>query len=245
MRALTAGELLDIWEAGFAQTPAERALTLLTAACPETSWDALAALSIGQRDARLLALRERLWGAGMEAVVACPGCRDRLELNLSTRAMLEDAPPFPPGEMTLNIAEYKMIFRLPTSLDVMAAAEPGDAETCRALLLERCLLAARQGDEPVDSYDLPPEITAGIAEAMVAADPLADIQLDLTCPTCEQRWRGGFDIVSFLWTEIEVWAWRMLSDVHTLARAYGWSEGDILRLSPTRRQFYLEMCGTI
>ena len=49
--------------------------------------------------------------------------------------------------------------------------------------------------------------------------------------------------MSFLWTEIEAWAWRMLSDVHTLARAYGWGERDILALSPTRRQFYLEMGG--
>ena len=78
---------------------------------------------------------------------------------------------------------------------------------------------------------------------MAEADPLADIQLDLTCPSCERRWRAVFDIVSFLWTEIEVWAWRTLSDVHTLARAYGWSERDILTLSPTRRQFYLEMVG--
>jgi len=34
-----------------------------------------------------------------------------------------------------------------------------------------------------------------------------------------------------------------LSDVHTLARAYGWRERDILTLSPTRRQFYLNMVG--
>jgi hypothetical protein len=31
--------------------------------------------------------------------------------------------------------------------------------------------------------------------------------------------------------------------VHLLASAYGWSEGDILSMSPVRRQFYLEISG--
>ena len=52
-----------------------------------------------------------------------------------------------------------------------------------------------------------------------------------------------FDIVSFFWTELEVWVARVLSDVHTLAQAYGWSEHDILSLSLTRRQCYLEIVG--
>jgi hypothetical protein len=90
---------------------------------------------------------------------------------------------------------------------------------------------------------LPEEVVAGIARSMAEADPLADIQLGLTCPACERQWHVVFDILSFLWTEIEVWAWRMLADVHTLARAYGWGEREILSLSPTRRQFYLEMVG--
>jgi hypothetical protein len=47
--------------------------------------------------------------------------------------------------------------------------------------------------------------------------------------------------MSFFWNEIEAWACRVLHDVHTLAGAYGWSEREVLRLSPTRRQMYLEM----
>jgi hypothetical protein len=91
---------------------------------------------------------------------------------------------------------------------------------------------------------LPAEVVSGIAESMAQADPLADIQLKIDCPSCRHRWRAAFDIVSFLWTEIEAWAGRMLSEVHTLARAYGWREAEILALSATRRQFYLEMVGT-
>jgi hypothetical protein len=35
------------------------------------------------------------------------------------------------------------------------------------------------------------------------------------------------------------WAERCLDQVHTLARAYGWSEAQILALSPVRRACYL------
>ena len=233
---------MDVWEAGFAQALTERALALLAIACPEASWDDLAALSIGQRDARLLKLREGLWGPRMDAVVVCPGCRQRLELSLDTREMLSNSPPTQPGENNLNVSEFKMIFRLPTSLDLIAnCGFPANGGSFP--LLDRCLLSAQQGDVPVESDKLPSEVLEALAKSMAEADPLADIQLSLTCPFCEHRWRALFDIVSFLWTEIEVWAWRVLSDVHTLARAYGWCERDILSLSPTRRQFYLEMVG--
>jgi hypothetical protein len=243
MRALSAGELLDVWEAGFAQAPTERALALLAVACPETSRDALATLSIGQRDAQLLALREGLWGSHMEAVVVCPGCNGRLELPLSTRQMLSSSQRAQSGEISLSIAEYEMTLRVPTSLDVIAAAGESDPEGCRMLMLERCLTSVLKEGAPVDSGTLPTEVIGSVMTCMAEADPLADIQLDLTCPSCEHKWNAVFDIVSFLWTEIEVWAWRILSDVHTLARAYGWRERDILALSPTRRQFFLDMVG--
>ncbi len=51
----------------------------------------------------------------------------------------------------------------------------------------------------------------------------------------------AFDIVSFLWNELNAWAIRTLREVHILASAYGWSETDILAMSPWRRQFYLEV----
>jgi hypothetical protein len=53
-----------------------------------------------------------------------------------------------------------------------------------------------------------------------------------------------FDIVTFLWREIENLAGHLLRDVHTLASAYGWRESDILALSAARRDFYLAALGS-
>ena len=142
----------------------------------------------------------------------------------------------------MSISGFNITFRLPTSLDVLATHERG-APVSESSLLARCLISVEQGGSPIDFDKLPVEVIEGVTESMADADPLADLQLNLICPDCEHGWSALFDIASFLWTEIEVWAWRMLRDVHTLAQAYGWPERDILSLSPMRRQFYLEMVG--
>jgi len=87
MHALSTASLLDVWEDGLSRPPAQRAVELLAAAYPESSRETYALLSIGQRDARLLALREELWGPRMFAVMTCPACRERLELALDTREL--------------------------------------------------------------------------------------------------------------------------------------------------------------
>ena len=61
------------------------------------------------------------------------------------------------------------------------------------------------------------------------------------CPACDHRWSTVFDIASYLWSEIHAWAKRLLRTVDTLARTYAWREADILALSPSRRQIYLEL----
>jgi hypothetical protein len=76
---------------------------------------------------------------------------------------------------------------------------------------------------------------------MEALDPLAEIRISLTCPQCNHKWDAWFDIAGYFWAEIQDWAEKTLAAVHQLARAYGWSEGEILELSPVRRQLYLGM----
>jgi hypothetical protein len=244
MRAPAAAELLNVWEDGLGRSMADRALLLLTAVFPEMPQKRLAELTIGQRDTALLGLRQALWGPDMDALETCPVCEERLELSLDTREMLAGSRDVPAGEISLDLAEFSMTFRLPTTADLAALEGEDDPEAARLLLLDRCLSSAQHDGISVGSDALPTDVVDGIVEHMADADPMADIQLMLTCPACAHRWRAAFDIVSFLLKEIEIWAGRILSDVHILARAYGWRERDILNLSLMRRQFYLDMVGS-
>ena len=76
---------------------------------------------------------------------------------------------------------------------------------------------------------------------MDAADPQANIEIPLKCVECEHGWNALFDIVSYLWTELDSWAQRTLNEIHLLASAYSWSESAILSLTPARRQLYVSM----
>ncbi len=243
MPPISASELLQIWERGLVQTPADRALELLAAALPDSPRESLASRSLGARTRELLRLRERLFGRQMAAVAACPRCAERLEISLDAAEMRSDSERAREGELALSVAGYDVSSRPPSTADVIESAQELDLSAARALVLRRCVLSAHRGSEPVEPGQLPPDVVEAVVQSMADADPLADIQIVLSCPACGHGWRAAFDVVSFLWTEIEAWAWRVLSDVHTLASTYGWRERDILDLSPTRRQFYLEMVG--
>jgi hypothetical protein len=242
MRALSAPELLNVWEQGLAQPPIQRALTLLAAACSETP-AVLANLSVGERDGRLLTLREWAFGSQLVSLANCPNCGERLEWTFNA-ADLRAARLGDSGEtLAVKIDRYHVNFRLPNSLDLAAVAGFSDVESARGALLERCISNAECDGQQISAEALPPQITETVVEQMSQADTQADIELDLTCPGCDHRWQALFDIESFFWSEINAWAQRILTEIHTLATAYGWREMDILNMSPSRRQVYLSFIG--
>jgi hypothetical protein len=76
---------------------------------------------------------------------------------------------------------------------------------------------------------------------LAECDAGAEVLLDLVCPTCEHTQQLPFDIATFFYKEISWQAQNLMREVHSLARAYGWHEAEILSMSARRRQFYLEM----
>ncbi len=243
MRPLSAMMLLDVWEKGLSRHPINRALILLSAACPEMSLQALAELSLGQRDAYLLTLREWIFGPRLTSLATCPACGKRLELTFNVSDIRAAPETESAGPLSLEMTDYEVRFRLPNSLDLMTLANANREAPTLAdhLLLERCLLAADYQGQAQSVEQLPEEMVAAIAAKMAQADPQADIELALSCPACAHEWLSTFDIVSFFWQEINVWAYRILHEVHLMASAYGWSEADILAMSPRKRQSYLKM----
>lgn len=241
MRPFSAQLLLDVWERGLCLHPVERAQDLLAAACPETPPEALANLSIGNRDAELCTLRELTFGPEAIGVTKCPACGEPLELSFDLAELRTEPAGKGCDEMVVRVDGFDVYFRMPNSRDLVAVSREKDVSRGRILLFERCLLSARRQESDVRVEELPEEVVRAVAERMAEADPQADVWLDLACISCGHRWQEQFDIGSFFWSEIHAWASRLLSEVHTLARTYGWREADILAMHPWRRQFYLEM----
>lgn len=245
MSKLDSADWLAIWDHSQTLPPALQSCALLAPLLA----DGLAGaerLPVGRRDAHLLDLYGALFCPQLTAMACCGHCAERLELSLNTADLRLDDPPAEAPELQLEWQDYRLGFRLPDSLDLAVLAqcltlEPvPDIEQARQLLVRRCVLEAVQGAQPISPEALPPGLLQALSEAMIQADPQALIELDMRCPACEERWSEAFDISSYLLESLEHWAHRTLDQVHLLAAAYGWSEAQILALSPQRRARYLE-----
>jgi hypothetical protein len=250
MRALSSLELFQAWEQGLALSGVDRALILLDAACGDSPEVDLAQYSVGERDARLLTLREWTFGPEVSAVTHCPKCADALELNFRVDNLRAEGAERtstgtssrPSAPLALEDGDYSVKFRLPNSHDLRALQSASDvAVKADQQILQRCLLEATCRGESIAVEQLPETMVSAVSERMTEADPQADIELALECYQCHHQWDERFDIDSFFWTEIHAWASRMLNEVHQLASAYGWSETEILGLSSLRRNLYLNL----
>jgi hypothetical protein len=243
MRPLSSVELLEAWEQGLAEPASRRAVAFLSSACPEVSNETVAGWSIGERDSRLLTLREWTFGSQLFSVANCSACGERLEWSVMA-SDLRVAPPLEPSpEFSLEVDRFVVSFRLPNSGDLAGIAGCDDRVAAQKLLLAGCVTSARLGGQEINAEELPSKIVNAIVQQMADADPQGDVRLDLTCPYCGHSWQALFDIESFFWSEVNAWAGRVLGEVHILASAYGWRELDILNLSPQRRHFYLGLVG--
>jgi len=244
MQAPSSQVLLRIWEEQAGSHPIRRALALLDSASSEVEGVRWAQAPIGAREHGLLALYEDLFGPELNAVTDCPRCGESLESTFAAREIGLGSGTFPSERepMRLRVQEFDIEYRLPTSEDLLGIVEdPDPPEDAPLRLLRSCVLAARRGGRATALEDLPSEVLSRVTAEMAERDPGADIRIGLTCPACAHGWTADFDIASYLLDELDDWAQRTLAEVHILARAYGWSEREILDMSPIRRSHYIEM----
>lgn len=241
MRPLSASELLKTWEYGVSETPLARALALVATFCPELTEQEVASLTIGERDGYLLTFREWIFGSQMACQTVCPACKEQLEMKINTSDIRAPSQTAAKGPLTRNIDGYDLTFRLPTSHDLAQITGTTDTDIARQKLLDFCILDVTHNSCTCTKAELPVSVIKALVEEMDRADPQADPHLALSCPSCNHGWTAPFDILSFIWSEINSWAQRLLREVHTLASAYGWQETEILNMSPMRRNCYLGM----
>ena len=240
MNALTSQQILTIYEAGLGQHPVERALTILLHASGGESQRALAELSLGERDRRLLHLREQTFGSALDACAECSACGERVEFSLATDSIgVQSGIAAPNGRFRVDDVELSL--RPPDSNDLIALFSCSDVQSARVRLIERCIVEPVHDGKAIAAGALPATVVAFAAARMTELDPQLEVLIDLRCPTCEAARQINLDIAAFFWSEIAACAKRLLYEIHLLARTYCWRESDILAMSAWRRQCYLAM----
>jgi hypothetical protein len=238
MQSPTAATLVEAWDRGAHVSHAERALLLLKTIRPEP-WEALARMPIGWVSAQLLKLRASVVGPTLVCLVDCRECHTIVESEVEVDQLTGPVATPPVGPFSLTHGGYHVEFRLPTYEDVLTVR--GDRRTGARLLAQALIASAEHDGAAVEIATVPDEVTTALEPVILAHDPLAQIELSLTCPGCGREWSETLDVVDFVWTEISTFAQRVITEVARLAYAFGWREADILAMSDHRRRRYLEL----
>ena len=242
MPGLSAAATLDLWERAEHLPPTKRAVALAVAAEPHADERTVARLPLGRRDERLLRLRAFQAGDAIDAIATCPTCGERVEFHANVDALVGLAPSGPaPESNTLDVDDVRVTWRALDSDDVAAAAPSATAADAERVLLERAVLTATGPVGRIPPSRLPRAIRAAVSRAMTEADPLAEVVIALTCPACERVFDADIDVAGFVWAELSARAQRILREVAVLARAFGWTEAQILALPERRRAAYLAL----
>jgi hypothetical protein len=232
MQTPSEADFLTLWEIGVRRHPIDQALLLGAWARPDLTPEHLADLPLGVVNAALLRLRQACFGSRIEVYVDCEQCNERLELALETTELLAGL------EQGTSQKEFELAglrLRAPCWRDLAQIAGESQPEQAARRLLERCCI-----EPPADASSDLASLTDEIESALSRLDPGIEFLLALHCEVCGHRWRANLDVRGLLWDELDAHARALLGEVHSLALAYGWSEADILALSPQRRAAYLQ-----
>jgi hypothetical protein len=240
--APTAARLLQAWESGTAVAPLDRSPSLLDSLGAVAAGARTDELTVGQCDALLFELRRAMFGEILEVVATCPACQAEVELTVALGELQPPVREGPVAPLTVQANGYTLLCRIPRNRDLRALEHRSGEVTLRDLL-ERCVLEASSPEgSPVALGELPEATVDAAVEVLAESDPGAQTALRVRCP-CGSEWAAELDIRDVVWSDLTDWVGRTLTEVHQLARAYGWSEAEILAMSGWRRRWYLEAAG--
>ena len=229
--------LLQLWERAL-PLPASAREALLAhdaAAAP--------AASVGAQRLRLIDRLQQRVGARLPLKSRCPACGADAAFAVELAVLLDALTPVDaaPAEHVLDHAGWRVRFRLPAPQEVELGDHGLDVEAFVQRLLQRCVIDAREHGAPCAAGALPEPLLSALSQRMDALDPAAHIGFEVDCPACAHHWTAPFDAGHALWSLLQGDAERLLLDIDDLAQRYGWSEDQILALTPTRRQAYLQL----
>lgn len=223
--------ILELWEAAVGLPRRHRVDALLR--------HLDAPRSLGERNRALIAVRGMLFGRSWELRSDCPACATECGFLVDSVELAEslESPPLRDAEAEFDREGRPIALRAPVADDLSAIGDHADVAGAARALLARCVQAdvdlSLLGDNGIERLEARIE----------SLDPAATISFALTCPACDHKWPAPFDVAEGLWMELQRAAERSLTEVDALARSYGWTEEQVMELSPVRRAAYLQLAS--
>lgn len=258
VRGVVEGDEGLIGELSAYELPLQRATALLSrcvtlvGGCDSPGAEIIDSLSLGDREALLLHLRRLTFGEKIACLLECPSCQQKMELELAVADLILPAGPERRARQeetfTIDDQALQVVFRLPRASDFAAAlnASGGDPAVAVRALIAACVEKVQQDSAAGEGFTLLPQdwpegLALQLSARMEELDPQAEIMLRLVCPSCGHDFSTSFDTTNFLVQELLQWQQRLYAEVHQLARAYHWSEAEILNMTARKRRKYLDL----
>ena len=206
--------------------------------------DMIRSLLVGDRDYLLLKLCQISLGNRVQVVLACPDstCGSRMDVDFELdRIPIERRELQPFYQMRIN--DNDISFRLPRGEDQEAAsawANVGNGcemEEIEARVFARCLISTDAG-QPMD---IDSSLRDAVEQEMERLSPKVEFGIDAVCPECVQPFSASFDPASFFVDQIWKAHTDFERDIHLLSFYYHWPLADLLSMTRTRRQRYLQL----
>lgn len=250
--------LLRAWESAGPAVPAARGAVLVREAGLAADLDAALNLPVDGLAGLVARLYAEQFGPAADAVLDCPACGASLDVAVPVGlvAAADDGATPEASDVTLPSGRRVRV-RVPTTRDLLAVREENDVA---AALLKRCVTEVRGASEGRPWTDLsegpgvdrasdgPPGAdapalddadTAAVDAALEDLAGAAAVVVRAACPECGTSVSAPVDVAAFLWDRVDREAPAVLADIADLAASFGWSEAEILALTPARRASYL------
>ena len=224
--------ILALWERGVGLGRWAREDSFIVANGPPPS-------ALGARNAALLRLRASLFDRVWPLCSRCPACAADCEFVADCVALADqvNADAVPGRTAHVDHSGRSIALRAPTVHDLHDIAVLSDVHEAARALLRRCMADGGTLNELDD------DAVADLSAQLERLDPGAVVSFALHCPDCGHDWSAAIDVGDALWRELQRAAEQTLIEVDALARAYGWTEREVLGLSPVRRAAYLQLAG--
>ncbi|WP_051820516.1 hypothetical protein [Streptomyces flavochromogenes] len=226
--------LLRAWEQASSAPVAARSAVFVHLAGLSPDLDSALDLDVGACATLAAHAHAVAFGREVTGVVACQSCGELMDAQVSLPPA-EDLTVAPAAREQDAVVGDFTVRPLTTRHLIAATADPDKART---VLLSCCV--RRSDGTPFDPSCLTAEEETLLDVAAERLTGQALLMLRMQCPQCDRPVPAALDPGAVLWDQIDMAALRLMEDVAVLARAFGWSEADVLALPTSRRNAYLE-----
>jgi hypothetical protein len=222
--------------------------------------DLVKEMSIGDRTRLMLELYRLCAGNLLDLVVTCPMCKKDMSIEVQVDNLLQDSRNVHADDgnnyeknyenqdeearnnrssySTVYAGKYRMKLRPMTGADQERYFGIGNKGRTIEEFLRMCIVSSQP---PLSSEPLGDEIMSVISAKLDEMDPLADPNLDATCPSCGHAFLLPLDAERIVLESIRIRTRQFENEIHWLAFYYHWSEESIMSLPVTRRKHYISL----